>query len=261
MPRRLVCGGVHVSFSGRASQAGFLARLAALLIDLAAVLIATQILTATAYHLSNGQAQGALGVATTYCEPISQLPHLQPEPPSGINFALKCERTFMGLELASFIELGKAIQTGERSIERTAYRYALSPAGEQVVPAIILQTTHAVVLLILYLALTDWLTGASLGKAILRLRTVDLAATSERGISLGKVFLRHISMQAGLLIFLIFLLVSGQATTSGASAVGPAHSLFWPLVGGWIFWNAARLLIKSEPLYDLAAGTTVVRRA
>ena len=242
------------------ATAWLLPRLAALLIDMLLVLALTELAVAAAYNLTGGRVQGSLGFAFTSCEPVSQLPELTPPAPDGLTYAVRCERSLFGLAMASSLNLGRVVQSEDGRQLTAGYSYTLDPAGRQVEVALTVGSVHAVILLIAYLALSDWRWGASIGKRVMRLRTVDLERRYARGLPLARVLLRHVAMQAGPLLLLCAWVLDPllRPALQAAERSALQAALFWPLVGGWLFWNAMRLTIKSQPLYDLAAGTTVV---
>jgi hypothetical protein len=247
--------------NSQTATAWLLPRLAALIIDALLVFALVELATATAYKLTDGRVQGTLGFAFSSCEPVSQLPTLTPPPPDGLTYALTCTRSLFGFDMASSLNVGRVARAGDGSLASTGYTYLLDPAGEQVDDAFTVQSLHAVLVLIAYLAVMDWLSGASFGKRLLRLRTVDPRHPERRGIPLATAFLRHAAMQAGPLVLLACAFVYGllRPELQPGQQSGLEANLFWPLIGGWLLWNAMRLMNKSEPLYDLAAGTTVVR--
>jgi uncharacterized RDD family membrane protein YckC len=237
----------------------FLPRFGALLLDLLVVIAAVQFLVTAAHHLSRGHVQGAAGLALVNCWPINDIPALTPPPPAHFNFAYRCERSLLGLDMANWISMGKVTSRDEGRFETEGTQFALSPNGDQVLGPTIISDSVTILSLFLYLAVADWIFGATAGKWMMGLRTVEVDKPHQRGLSFPKAFVRGLAMHAGILAGTVILAAYQiiSADMEGSLTVGRA---LYALVLGWILWNSGRLLIGSEALYDLAAGTTVVRR-
>ena len=248
------------AFEAGAAQsraAKFMPRLGALLLDFVVVIVTVQLLATAAHHLSRGNVQGALGLAFVDCWPAKDVPALNPPPPAEDNFALRCERSLLGLDMANWIVVGKVTSLGDGRFDKAAQHFALGPGEEQAFAPMIVGDGVIVFSLFPYLAIADWLFGATVGKWILGLRTIDAGNPRRRGLPFRKAVIRNLVMHAGILVPTVILLLYQLATLDFEGSVTIARWLYLLLLG-WILWNSGRLLVGSEALYDLAAGTTVV---
>jgi uncharacterized RDD family membrane protein YckC len=233
-------------------------RALALLIDMVVALLIAQLATAAAFALTGGKVQGStLGFSFESCQPITQLPELTPPPTHGATLAVVCQRS-IGLPLSSMLvvfKVGKSEAIGN-AIRMEQQVYTLGSDGSQVSPILHVTTPYAFMVLILYLAAADWLTGASLGKFLVGLRTVDANDRHRNGISLPKALARNAIMQA------VPLLLAALTVASSwfPFLEGYVAALFWPSIGVWVMYNMNWMLRQMDPTYDHLSGTTVVSR-
>ncbi len=119
--------------------------------------------------------------------------------------------------------------------------------------------------------LETWI-GATIGKLLVGIRTVDVSGPERRGIPLSKALLREFMKIAGFLPGLAFVMWGlSIASNVGDPAslqemVGPMSALLAPLHFAvqilplvWIAWIGISLVNNNRPIYDRMAGTTVVR--
>ena len=247
-----------IAGAAESSTVKLLPRFGALLLDFIVVIVAAQLLATAAHHLSRGNVQGALGLAFVNCWPVKDVPALYPPPPAEYNFALRCDRSLLGLDMANWIAVGKVTSLGDGHFDKDSQQFALGPGDEQAFAPMIVGDGVIVFSLFPYLAIADWLFGATVGKWILGLRTIDAGNPRRRGLPFRKVAVRHLALHAGILMSTVILFLYQLTTADFEGSVTFARWLYL-LVLGWILWNSGRLLLGSEALYDLAAGTTVVR--
>lgn len=122
-----------------------------------------------------------------------------------------------------------------------------------------------------FVIMETWL-GATLGKKMAGIRTVDLANPGNVGLPFGKAVLRELVKVAGFIPALVFFIggitffASMAASTTSLEAMEPM--LAWlgpvqfvaqilPLV--WLAWIGISLVNNRDPIYDRVAGTAVVR--
>jgi hypothetical protein len=87
----------------------------------------------------------------------------------------------------------------------------------------------------------------------------DAGNPRRRGLPFRKAVIRNVVMHAGILVSTVIVFVYQLASEDIEGSVSVARFLYLSVLG-WILWNSGRLLLGSETLYDLAAGTTVVRK-
>jgi hypothetical protein len=237
-----------------------LPRLGALLLDFLIVLAVAQLAITAAHHLSRGSYQGAAGLAFVDCKQAGKVPTLTPAPPADYNFAVHCQRSLLGLDMANWIAVGKVVSRGEAGFDKEHRQFALGPQYEQAPePITILGDGWIVAAFLLYLPLADWLFGATTGKRIVGLRTIAVGRTERRGLPFGRTILRYLAMNAGIIVPSLILAAYQFITLDFEGSVSVGRWLYL-LMGGWILWNLGLLVAGLEPLYDRAAGTSVVRR-
>jgi uncharacterized RDD family membrane protein YckC len=248
-----------IAGAAESSNVKFLPRFGALLLDFIVVIVAAQLLATAAHHLSRGSVQGALGLAFVNCWPVKDMPALYPPPPPEYNFAFRCDRSLLGLDMANWIAVGKVTSLGNGHFDKDSQQFALGPGDEQAFAPMIVGDGVIVFSVFPYLAIADWLFGATAGKWILGLRTVDAGNPRRRGLPFRKAVIRNVVMHAGILVSTVIVFVYQLASEDIEGSVSVARFLYLSVLG-WILWNSGRLLLGSETLYDLAAGTTVVRK-
>lgn len=222
------------------------------------LVVAVQLAVTAAHHLSAGRIQGALGLAFVDCQQARDVPDLQPEPPAHFNFALRCDRSLLGLDMANWIALGAVTSREDGHFDKESQLFALGPDGEQASEPMIVGDGWIVFLIFPYLLLSDWLSGATAGKWMLGLRTVDAGNPRRRGLPFMKAVTRSAAMHAGFIASTVLLLVYQLVSGDLEGSITVARALYL-VAFGWIAWNCGRLLFGWDALYDVVAGTTVVR--
>ena len=236
----------------------FLPRFGALLLDFVMLIVAVQILVTALHHVSNGKIQGAVGLVFANCEQARDLPDLQPTPPARFNFALRCQRSLLGLDMSNWIALGAVTSRGDGTFDSESQLFALGPSGEQVFDPLLVGDGWIFFLLFPYLFLSDWLFGATAGKWMLGLRAVDAGNPRRSGLPFKKAVTRNLAMHAGFAASTVLLLVYQLVSDDIEGSITVARALY-VVAFGWIVWNCGRLLFGRDALYDVMAGTTVVR--
>lgn len=122
-----------------------------------------------------------------------------------------------------------------------------------------------------YLVIMEAWIGATLGKWVVGIRTIDLSSPEQRGLPFSKALLRELTKVAGGIPSVIWsgitlFMLSGVtdfasfvAKTQGGSFLLQAVLQFLPLV--WLAWIGVSLVNKRDPIYDRVAGTAVIRVA
>lgn len=128
-----------------------------------------------------------------------------------------------------------------------------------------------ILLLFVYLVVMETWRGATIGKMLAGIRTIDLSAPDHRPPPFAKVLLREIIKAAGFLPGLITSIVfsikmsnvtNAEQLESLVSTDGWFFPLqfivqFLPLI--WLAWIAVSLVNNRDPIYDRLSGTVVVR--
>lgn len=250
---------VSLEIVARSATVGLFPRLGALVLDFIIVIVAVQLITTAVHYISRGEVQGALGLAFVDCQPTRDIPKLDPPPSQAYNFAMHCQRSLLGLDMANWLAVGRVVSLGNGRFDKEMRQYALGPQGEQAFTPMIAGDGWIVFAFFAYLVVADWLFGATVGKWIVGLRTVNLAEPGRRRLPLGRILVRHVTMHAGILISTVIIFVYLFVANDQEAAQNLGRLFFAILVLGWILWNAVRLMMGLESLYDRAAGTTVRR--
>jgi hypothetical protein len=250
---------VSLAVPARSATVGLWPRLGALVLDLVVVIVAVQLLTTAVHYASRGEVQGALGLAFVDCQPTRDVPKLDPPPPQGYSFVMHCQRSLLGLDMANWLAIGKVVSLGDGHFDKQVQQYAIGPQGDQAFAPTIAGDGWIVFAIFAYLPIADWLFGATVGKWIVGLRTIDVRNPSRRGLPFWKAVVRQAAIQAGILLSTAIIFVYQLAGADLEQSTDLARLLYL-VVLGWILWNSGRLLVGWESLYDRAAGTTVVRR-
>ena len=247
------------------ARAGFWRRFGALLCDAALVLIPLQVVVAVLFALTNGGIQGGFGFQTTLCSSLDVLPEgLQPPPPDGFNSIRDCRGSLLGFVTERSLVVAKTTVTGNSrtSISQT---YPLDADGK-LRDSVFDVTWIALLLLLSYLVLMEWSSGATFGKRATGIRVIDAENPRRIGIPIGKALLRQIAMWIGALPVLIVqigaLAFVKEAAQLEAIITSPSYILL-VVVGGlvglaWVIWILVSLLKRHDPIYDWLAKTAVV---
>lgn len=129
----------------------------------------------------------------------------------------------------------------------------------------------------LYFVIMETWRGATIGKGIVGIRTIDRADPDRIGLPFGKALLRELGKIAGLLPSLVFMFffvrimfsafetgtpeqIAKTLESSGAFTwMLPVQMIAQFLPLAWMIWIAVSLSGNRAPMYDRWAGTTVVR--
>ncbi len=230
------------------------------MIDIALILVAVQMLTGIAYKLTDGRVQGSAGIAMQYCSPLQTLPQLTPPPMANLNFAVSCQRSLPGLTIASSITIGKQEKLSENTFRSEIQSYPTNASGQQVNPILVVTNFHAAMVVMLYVFLSEWLAGSTVGKRLMGLRTVG--ARSNRGPSLVEAAMRHGLMNV-VPLGLILVLYANQSGLFGVPAsisiAGHLATWFLPICAVWILFNLNLILRNGRALFDRVSGTDVIK--
>lgn len=258
----------QVGFWETVRRAGFWRRLLALTVDGLIVLVPLQVLVIVLFAQTSGAVQGSFGFNTTNCFSIEQLPdRLDPAPPVGFNSITECRTSFMGYDMARGLRVAKSTQDG--SLTTSVFSdYTLGADGQ---PNQAFATDWiAILILFAYLILMEYRSGATVGKRLLGIRTIDVDSPSQGGIPFRKAFLRQLAMLIGL-IPLALVLIVGLALiyfydTDLANVLSGETLIVAMAIAGiidviWIVWIIISVTGKRDPIYDRMAGTAVIRTA
>ena len=120
-----------------------------------------------------------------------------------------------------------------------------------------------------YLVVMETWRGATIGKWLTGIRTVDPSNPGRRGLPFAKALQREFTKVGGFIPTLIIIPMNFGAMMSIAEAPAAAGGFaawfvplqlvaqFLPLV--WLAWIGVSLVNNRDPVYDRVAGTTVVR--
>lgn len=240
-------------------RAGFWRRFAALLVDGLVVLVPLQILVAVLFTYTNGAVQGNFGFVVNVCGPVEPIPaDLQPPPPDGANQATLCSTSLFGFETARTLTVSAVTTTGNTT---KAYfrQYAVSADGN-LRDSVFHADAIAFVVLLAYLILMEFRTGATFGKRAVGIKVVDVGSPGHVGIPLRKAVLCYVTMMLGAVVLLgAFLIMYFAAETPEAVAVW-----LWPTTIGsvvlcaWLLWLVISVARKNDPIYDRLVGTAVI---
>jgi uncharacterized RDD family membrane protein YckC len=186
----------------------------------------------------------------TSCKLIKELPEgLNPPPPADANFMMDCRSLILGLETARRLVVAQVTRTdspGTKGGTFAGASYILGPDGRQLNQALSIGWLSYLVFAV-YLMLFEHRFGATLGKRLLNIRTISKDNPGRLGIAWRRTIIRTL----GQLAFFILLIPDFLPTPIGAWAAG--------FILLWYLWNVIAIDRERDPLYDLLAGTAVVR--
>jgi uncharacterized RDD family membrane protein YckC len=247
-------------------RAGFWRRASAAFIDMLIVAVPIQILVVPLFLLTNGAVQFHGGITYKNCAnpvQISELPPgLNPPPPENSNFAFICRTSFFGWPTAQSLTVER--RTKEGNVTKTIWRaYPLGADGKP--RSAWSLDGWALVLLFAYLILSENRFGRTIGKKLIGIRVVDLLHPERTGVPLGKVIARHALIWAGIFPMLIAFFVSYAANGGNIEAMARGNVFTWVTLAaiffvGWTLWIVVQVARKHDPVYDVVAGTAVLKQ-
>lgn len=243
-------------------RAGFWRRVGALLIDAIIILLPLQILTAVLFAQTNGAVQGNFGITSTICATVDHLPEgLQPPPPASTNSITECRGSLFGFETSRTLSVGTVVEQGNTTTGRFL-TYALDADGNPSSPFDM--TWVAMLALLVYVISMEWRRGATVGKGVLGMRTVDTAAPSHIGIPLRKAITRQLAMWIGTIpAFLVMIkalfLSDDPLNAMSGDGFWLAFAVALLIEIAWFIWIIVSVSKKRDPIYDRIAGTSVLR--
>lgn len=243
-------------------RAGFWRRVGALLIDSIIILLPLQILVAILFAQTNGAVQSNFGITTRICATIDHLPEgLQPPPPASINSITECRGSLFGFETSRTLSVGTVVEQGNTTTGRFL-TYALDADGNPTSPFDM--TWVAMLALLVYVISMEWRRGATVGKRLLGMRTVDTAAPSQIGIPLRKAITRQLAMWIGtipafLVMIKVLFLSDDPLNAMSGSGFWLAFAVALLIEIAWFIWIIVSVSKKRDPIYDRIAGTSVLR--
>lgn len=250
------------SIESAPARAGFWRRVGALLVDAIIILLPLQILTAVLFAQTHGTVQGNFGITTRICATVDHLPEgLQPPPPASTNSITECRSSLFGFETSRALSVGTVVEEGNTTTGRFL-TYALDADGKPTSPFDM--TWVAMLALLIYLVLIEWRRGATVGKRILGMRTIDTAAPSQIGIPLRKAITRQLAMWIGtipafLVMIKILFLSDDPLNAMSGDAFWLAFIVAFTIEIAWFIWIIVSVSKKRDPIYDRIAGTSVLR--
>ncbi len=251
-------------------RAGFWRRGLAMLIDGIIVSVPLQLMVAVLFVATSGRVQLYGDVAYTICAKLETVPErLAPPPPAGSNFARECNVYFLGAQTARILQVGRAKEGADTTA--VSQDYMLGRDGRPIdgMPV----DWIAILALIVYLVVMETRAGATLGKRVMGMRVIDVAAPARPSVPLRKIALRYLVLLTPILAGLLaFLGLQGSLDelpalvlrlSRGGSFIIEAESggFEWhPIFGAYLFElpgnalrDGARSLGESRWLLDLAA--------
>ncbi len=252
----------RVGFWDTVRRAGFWRRVLALVIDGLVVTLPLQALVIVLFAQTGGAVQGKFGFTTTYCA-AAQLPDgLVPVPPADFTSVTECRVYSLGFETARYLLVAKESTSG--TVKTATFQsYGLRADGR---PANAFFVDWIAYLLLLgYLIAMEYRSGATIGKRILQIQTIDIDFPSRIGIPFRKALFRHLAMLIGLIPAVILGAVMLIRVLSGADLATIFTSPFVAILiatglleFAWIVWITISVASKRDPIYDRLVGTAVI---
>jgi uncharacterized RDD family membrane protein YckC len=120
----------------------------------------------------------------------------------------------------------------------------------------------ALLLLLTYLIAMEHRFGATLGKMLVGIRTMDVDHPERAGIPWRKAIIRQLAMWAALIPMFAVYFAFYIADQGDLEAMAQSSLILWILLAGllavaWWIWILVSVLRKRDPIYDRLAGTAV----
>ena len=200
------------------------------------------------------------GIPALYsCEKVRPPPEgLTPSPPANANFARECRTyVFFVAETARYLQVGR-VQEGV-STAVVSRSYMLDKTSHPINGVSIDWLMQ--VIFIIYLFSMEARSGATLGDRLMRIQLVDSSDPVSRGVPLRKIVIRYLTMVLGFVPMIAVLLVHIARYGQNPEESIP---LTWLLLAGfltlaWYIVIVVQIVMKRDPLYDIIAGTAVLR--
>ena len=234
--------------------------------DMLVVSLPLQIIVIVLFAQTNGAIQGSFGIMGRTCAPIAQLPvSLDPSPPEGFNSIVECRISFLGFNMARTLTVSKVTQQG--SVTTSVFEsYSLGVDGR---PMDAFSTDWiAILVFFAYLISMEYRSGATVGKRLVGIRTVDTSFPSRLGVPLRKAVLRPLAMQLGIVpipggLIVAFLLAQFRGIDPAEILSSRVYLSFLAIAAAiyfaWIVWIIVSVSRKRDPIYDRLAHTAVLR--
>lgn len=252
-----------VDMAADPARAGFWRRFASILIDSIIVMLPLQMLAAALFAMTAGTVQMPSGFFH-YCEHGSSqhIPELlRPIAPRESNFITFCRTSFFGMTTGRTVTVGRTAREGNLTTTVTM-RY-LQDRDDKIIKGIDLDWVFYLALIIYLIAMISK-HGRTLGGRAVRIRVIDAANSGAREIPLRRVMLRYLVMLVGAMPVVAFYACKYWSTggiadamfTAETAPVLVAAALFGVL---WTLALTIQIVRKTDPIYDRAAGTAVIR--
>lgn len=244
-------------------RAGFWRRFFSLFIDAILIFVPFQILAAILFALTAGHVQfTAGGINTSVCYKVTGIPNgLKPPPPTNLNAAQLCKKSFFGAETARLLTVSRITKDGNLTYT-VSETYYIGTDNEQV-DAWSLNWPAYLVLLAYLIALKLRKSG-TLGDRATKISVVDDSLKTSLPPPAKQMAIRYAVLLGPFLVTAAVILI--LAKTIGTTAedmvkyhyVAAALALMAPAL---IFYFIALVQIvrKTDPFWDRAALTAVIR--
>lgn len=246
--------------------AGFWRRFGAIAIEIIVVTIATGVLLSVLYAVSDGRIQSSVG-GYPFCDQLTVVPEgLDPRPLANPSFVEDCRIALPGLNVGRLLRVGARANDNILAHE-SMQTYWLDSDGAFLAGVLSLSFLPFINFP-LYSIWMEGRSGQTIGKRLLRIRTIDIDKPDSIGVPMAKVFWRQ---------FWLFTLTAfstlGEITRDWI--VQPYSESFQEVLDNPLYYVSegiglvtgtflivifvVAVVRKRSPLYDRLAGTAVVR--
>jgi len=245
------------------ARAGFWRRFASILIDSIIVMLPLQLLAAALFAMTAGTVQMPSGFFHA-CEHggSKHIPEiLRPLAPRESNFITFCRTSFFGMTTGRTVTVGRTTQEG--NLTTTVTMSYLQDKDDKVIKGIDIDWVFYFALIIYLVAMISK-RGRTLGGQAVRIRVIDAANPGARQVPLRKVMLRYLVMGIGVMPMVVFYAYQywSKGGIADAMFTAEAYPVFAATVvfsGLWALALTIQIAKKTDPIYDRAAGTAVIR--
>ncbi len=241
-------------------RAGYWRRIIAVLIDALIIWLPFQALAAVFFSATSGWIQLDSGLTYDICAPAAVVPDaLHPPPPSGSNSAELCRIFFLGAKTARTLKVSRVIKQG--SVTSSVYRIYRLDVQQRPIEGLTIDWIGWTALAAYVIAMA-WRTGATLGDRTVRIRMIATATPDALGVPLLRVIIRYFAAMIGLLpmiCILAYLYFVGDVELIASARFLTFYTVAMILAIVWVVINLIKIVRESDPLYDLIAGTSIVR--
>ena len=245
------------------ARAGFWRRFASILIDSIIVMLPLQLLAAALFAMTAGTVQMPSGFLH-YCEHggSKHIPEqLRPLAPLESNFIKFCRTSFFGMTTGRTVTVGRTTQEG--NLATTVTMSYLQDKDDKVIKGIDIDWVFYFALIIYLVAMISK-HGRTLGGRAVRIRVIDAANPRRASGPAAKGRLRYLVMFIGVMPIVAFYAyqywskggIADAMFTAETAPVLVAAALFGFI---WALTLTIQIAKKTDPIYDRAAGTAVIR--